>query len=202
MTALDTYKQYAAQVSATNEEIESLYAKRNGQIRELSALLADVLHERNYISALTWSLDSLDQSEIILRAAHDAAFDELKAFLSAKNNTYYDLMRSPDNDLVILELVYVTSPEEFFLKIHREFLLQALEKFNIANFNRTSIFNYLAEALVSAQYLQQLAIAAGVGTNDVPTPEPLAVDCQCDDACDCTADCDCGDDCECKEVRA
>lgn len=187
MTALDNYKDFAREVNATDEKIAQLYAVKRAQIRALSDLLAGVILEHGYLGAITWNFDSTDQQEIVLRATHDAAYDVLKDFLSAKSNTYYDLMRSPDNDLVVLELVFVTPPDEMFLKIHRDFVDVVTSTYKLTRFNHESFINYLTDALVSAQYVHHLATLAGVGVEPPDAPVELKE----------THGCDCGKECTC-----
>lgn len=156
MSAFDEYKQYVAVVNKTDESITELVNVRRGQIRELSRLLADVIIEVGYIGNMEWIFDSIDQSDFVLRCAIESdASKVLYDFLMPKQNTYYDLERSPDNDLATLELVYIRDSNMFFLKMHREFIRSLIEKYHIV-VTHESLVRYMSALLENATYFSVL----------------------------------------------
>ena len=139
-TALDTYKETAAQINEISARIETLIKLRSAAMSNVSPALNNVLLENDMLRNIVWEYKHIDQNYIVFVAYKDHTRDTLLEFLNAKEGTYadYDLKRTADNDRVIITLSITPQREQLY--IDRDYIARVIKEYRLVGI-RTNIIN-------------------------------------------------------------
>ena len=172
-TALDTYKELAAEINMLSIRIEAIVKLRSAAMSNVAASLNLVLLENGMLSNIVWVYKRLDQNYIVFEAYKDHTRNTLLSFLGVKAGAYaeYDLKRTEDHDHVIVTLSITPHREELY--IHRDHIYRLVTEYRLANIRKDFINAHITSSKNLIDVLSSVLYAVEDARYSNKSKEPI-----------------------------